>query len=123
MREASTELLVELDPESNVTDLLLEQHAKDPVHALYSRKGPGGWTDVSVQHFLEQVTALAKGLIAGGLTPGETVAVMSATRYEWTVVDFAIWFAGGVTVPIYETSSAAQVEWILHDSGARRVFV
>lgn len=123
MREASTGLLVELDPGSNVTDLLLEQHAKDPVHALYSRKGPGGWTDVSVQHFLDQVTALAKGLIAGGLAPGETVAVMSATRYEWTVVDFAIWFAGGVTVPIYETSSAAQVEWILHDSGARRVFV
>ena len=123
MREASTGLLVELDPESNVTDLLLEQHAKDPVHALYSRKGPGGWTDVSVQQFLEQVTALAKGLIAGGLTPGDTVAVMSATRYEWTVVDFAIWFAGGVTVPIYETSSASQVEWILHDSGARRVFV
>lgn len=123
MREASTGLLVELDPESNVTDLLLEQHAKDPVHALYSRKGPSGWTDVSVQHFLQQVTALAKGLIAGGLTPGETVAVMSATRYEWTVVDFAIWFAGGVTVPIYETSSAAQVEWILHDSGAPRVFV
>lgn len=123
MREASTGLLVELDPESNVTDLLLEQHAKDPVHALYSRKGPSGWTDVSVQQFLGQVTALAKGLIAGGLTPGETVAVMSATRYEWTVVDFAIWFAGGVTVPIYETSSAAQVEWILHDSGALRVFV
>jgi long-chain acyl-CoA synthetase len=114
---------VELDPESNVTDLLLEQHAKDPVHALYSRKGPGGWTDISSRHFLAEVTALAKGLIAGGLTPGETVAVMSATRYEWTVVDFAIWFAGGVTVPIYETSSASQVEWILHDSGARRVFV
>ena len=123
MREASTGLLVELDPESNVTDLLLEQHAKDPVHALYSRKGPSGWTDVPVQQFLAQVTALAKGLIAGGLTPGETVAVMSATRYEWTVVDFAIWFAGGVTVPIYETSSASQVEWILHDSGALRVFV
>jgi len=123
VREASTGLLVELDPGSNVTDLLLEQHAKDPVHALYSRKGPGGWTDIPVQHFLDQVTALAKGLIAGGLAPGETVAVMSATRYEWTVVDFAIWFAGGVTVPIYETSSASQVEWILHDSGARRVFV
>ena len=123
MREASTGLLVELDPESNVTDLLLEQHAKDPVHALYSRKGPAGWTDIPAQQFLDQVTALAKGLIAGGLAPGETVAVMSATRYEWTVVDFAIWFAGGVTVPIYETSSASQVEWILHDSGARRVFV
>lgn len=123
MREASTGLLVELDPESNVTDLLLEQHAKDPVHALYSRKGPSGWADIPAQQFLDQVTALAKGLIAGGLAPGETVAVMSATRYEWTVADFAIWFAGGVTVPIYETSSASQVEWILHDSGARRIFV
>lgn len=123
MREASTGLLVELDPESNVTDLLLEQHAKDPVHALYSRKGPSGWTDIPAQQFLEQVRALAKGLIAGGLAPGETVAVMSATRYEWTVADFAIWFAGGVTVPIYETSSPSQVEWILHDSGARLVFV
>ena len=78
VREASTGLLVELDPGSNVTDLLLEQHAKDPVHALYSRKGPGGWTDVSAQQFLDQVTALAKGLIAGGLAPGETVAVMSS---------------------------------------------
>lgn len=113
---------MELDPDSNVTDLLLEQHAKDPVHALYSRKGPAGWADVTAQQFLDQVTALSKGLIAGGITPGETVAVMAATRYEWTVVDFAIWFAGGVTVPVYETSSASQVEWILHDSGARRVF-
>ncbi|MCU1563836.1 MAG: long-chain fatty acid--CoA ligase [Arthrobacter sp.] len=113
---------MKLDPDSNVTDLLLEQHAKDPVHPLYSRKFPGGWTDVPARQFLEQVTALAKGLIAGGITPGETVAVLSGTRYEWTVVDFAIWFAGGVTVPIYETSSAGQIEWILHDSGARRVF-
>ena len=122
MREASTGLLVELDPGSNVTDLLLEQHGKDPVHALYSRQGPAGWADVSAQQFLDQVRALAKGLIAGGITPGETVAVMSGTRYEWTVVDFAIWFAGGVPVPIYETSSAGQIEWILHDSGARRIF-
>ncbi|WP_395405079.1 AMP-binding protein [Arthrobacter sp. UC242_113] len=66
---------------------------------------------------------MAKGLIAGGLAPGDTVAVLSATRYEWTLVDFAIWFAGGVTVPIYEASSASQVEWILSDSGAGRVFV
>ncbi|WP_432396215.1 AMP-dependent synthetase/ligase [Pseudarthrobacter sp. L19] len=123
MREASTGLLVELDPDSNVTDLLLEQYAEDPVRALYARKGPNGWTDVPARQFVEQVRSLAKGLIAGGIVPGDTVAVMSATRYEWTVVDFAIWFAGGVTVPIYETSSASQVEWILHDSGARRVFV
>ncbi len=123
MREASTELLVALDPDSNVTDLLLAQHAKDPSHAVYSRKGPNGWVDVPAQQFLARVTALAKGLIAGGLAPGDTVAVMSGTRFEWTLVDFAVWFAGGVTVPVYETSSANQVEWILHDSGARRIFV
>jgi len=122
VREASTELLVAVDPASNVTDLLLEQQARNPAHAIYARKGSNGWTDVTVQKFLADVTALAKGLIAGGLEPGATVAVMSATRYEWTLVDFAIWFAGGVTVPIYETSSARQVEWILHDSQALRVF-
>ncbi|MFF1253091.1 AMP-dependent synthetase/ligase [Pseudarthrobacter sp. NPDC058329] len=122
MREASTELLVELDAASNVTDLLLEQQAANPAHALYRRKGPNGWIDVPAQKFLQDITALAKGLIAGGLEPGDTVAVMSATSYEWTLVDFAIWFAGGVTVPIYETSSAGQVEWILHDAAVRRVF-
>lgn len=123
MREASTALLAELDPDSNVTDLLLERHAKDPSHPLYARMHSGGWASITVQQFLDQVTALAKGLIAGGLAPGETVAVISGTRYEWTVVDFAIWFAGGVTVPIYEASSAGQIEWVLHNSGARRVFV
>jgi long-chain acyl-CoA synthetase len=123
VREASTDLLVELDPDSNVTDLLLEQHAANPAHALYRRKGPNGWVDVTAGKFLRDVSALAKGLIAGGLEPGDTVAVMSATSYEWTLVDFAIWFAGGVTVPIYETSSARQVEWIIRDAGARRVFV
>jgi len=122
VREASTELLVELDANSNVTDLLLEQQAANPARALYRRKGPNGWVDVPVQKFLQEVSALAKGLIAGGLEPGDAVAVMSRTSYEWTVVDFAIWFAGGVTVPIYETSSASQVEWIISDAGVRRVF-
>ena len=123
MREASTELLVEVDAASNVTDLLLEQESANPALALYRRKGPNGWVDVPARKFLQDVSALAKGLIAGGLEPGDAVAVMSATSYEWTLVDFAIWFAGGVTVPIYETSSASQVEWILHDAGVRRVFV
>ena len=66
VREASTELLVELDQDSNVTDLLLGQHAKDPSHAVYSRKGPNGWVDVPAGQFLDKVRALAKGLIAGG---------------------------------------------------------
>jgi long-chain acyl-CoA synthetase len=122
VREASTELLVELDPDSNVTDLLLRQEAANTAHPLYARKGPNGWTDVPAHKFLRDVRALAKGLIAGGLEPGDSVVVMSATRYEWTLVDFAVWFAGGVTVPVYETSAAGQVEWILHDAGARHVF-
>ncbi|KQR02272.1 long-chain fatty acid--CoA ligase [Arthrobacter sp. Leaf141] len=122
MREASTALLVELDAGSNVTDLLLERHAANPAHALYRRKGPNGWVDVPARAFLQEVRALAKGLVAGGLETGDAVAVMSATSYEWTVVDFAIWFAGGVTVPIYETSAPGQVEWILEDAGVRRVF-
>jgi long-chain acyl-CoA synthetase len=113
---------VELDPGSNVTDLLRQQEAANPAHALYARKGPNGWTGVPAQKFLNDVRAVAKGLIAGGLEPGDTVAVMSATRYEWALVDFAIWFAGGVSVPIEETSTPGQVEWILHDAGARRVF-
>jgi long-chain acyl-CoA synthetase len=123
VREASTELMVALDDSSNVTDLLLDCYRHNPSHAVYARRDASGWQNITAGHFLDQVTALAKGLIAGGLAPGDTVGVLSATRYEWTLVDFAIWFAGGVTVPIYETSSASQMEWILSDSGAGRVFV
>jgi long-chain acyl-CoA synthetase len=115
--------MVALEESSNVTDLLLDCYRHNPSHAVYARRDAGGWQNVTAGRFLDQVTALAKGLIAGGLAPGDTVAVLSATRYEWTLVDFAVWFAGGVTVPIYETSSASQVEWILSDSGAGRVFV
>ena len=71
----------------------------------------------------DEVTALAKGLIAAGIETGDRVAVMSHTRYEWTLIDYAIWTAGAVTVPVYETSSAEQAEWILSDSGARACFV
>ena len=80
MREASTKLLLELEPGGNITDLLLQQEAANPAHALYARKGRNGWTDVPAQKFLHDVCALAKGMIAGGLEPGDTVAVMSATR-------------------------------------------
>jgi long-chain acyl-CoA synthetase len=123
VREASTDLLVEVDPDTNVTDLLLERCAKDPFGILYAHNTPNGWLNVSAARFLADVTALAKGQIAGGLNPGDPVAVLSRSSFEWTLVDFAIWMAGGVTVPIYETSSASQIEWILADSGARRIFV
>ncbi|MGR0158438.1 AMP-dependent synthetase/ligase [Paenarthrobacter nitroguajacolicus] len=123
MREASTELLVEADPNTNVTDLLLERCHEDPFGNLYAHKTANGWLNISAARFLADVTALAKGLIAGGLNPGDPVAVLSRSSFEWTLVDFAVWMAGGVTVPIYETSSPSQIEWILADSGARRIFV
>ncbi|NOJ60788.1 AMP-dependent synthetase/ligase [Arthrobacter sp. 260] len=123
MRESSTELLVNLPADTNITDLLLEQHRRAPDGALYSVKKGGQWQDISASEFLDQVQALAKGLIARGVRPGDMVAVMSKTRYEWTLADVAIWFAGAVTVPIYETSSASQVAWILEDSAAGIIFV
>lgn len=122
MRESSTGLFVKLPEDSNITDLLLATAARTPDLALYARQTGSGWQDVTAVQFLEQVRAAAKGLMAQGVRPGDTVAVMSGTRYEWTVVDLAIWFAGAVTVPIYETSSPSQVQWILTDSGARIVF-
>ena len=75
---------------------------------------------MTASQFSAEVIAVAKGLIAAGIEPGDRVALMSHTRYEWTLIDYAIWTAGAVTVPVYETSSAEQAEWILSDSGAVR---
>src|SRR5262249_57162634 len=85
--------------------------------------GDGGWRDVTARQFADDVTAVAKGLVAAGIAAGDRVALMSRTRYEWTAIDYAIWAAGAITVPVYETSSAAQAEWILTDSGARALIV
>ncbi|MEV0218483.1 AMP-dependent synthetase/ligase [Streptomyces sp. NPDC050704] len=94
----------------------LEQAPDDPV---LSRKAPDGrWTDVTAAEFAEQVLAVAKGLIAEGLMPGDRLAIMARTTYEWSLLDFAAWAAGLVTVPIYPTSSVFQTRWILQDSGA-----
>src|SRR5580698_2282053 len=82
-----------------------------------------GWADLTAATFRDEVLGLAKGLVAAGIGAGDRVALMSHTRYEWTLIDYAIWTAGAVTVPVYETSSAEQAEWILGDSGARACFV
>lgn len=117
-------LLVESNPRENVTDLLLTRVRKDPSHPLFSRlNADGSWRNVSSQEFLDEVIALAKGLIAAGIKPGDAIAVMSRTRYEWPMIDFAIWYCGAVSVPIYETSSPVQIEWILQDSDAIAFFV
>ena len=121
MREFSTPMTVDIPQTGNLTDDVVvngRDHADDVV---FSRNTGAGWTDVSAGEFLLEVQAVAKGLIAAGLEAGDRVALISKTRYEWTLLDYAIWFAGAVTVPIYETSSAEQVGWILEDSGAKAV--
>ncbi|MCS6710488.1 AMP-binding protein [Brachybacterium sp. EF45031] len=108
-------------PHENTTDLLLDRHRAHPDIPLVELRGssPTDWTAVSSEEFLDQVRALAKGLIASGLRSGDVLAIMSRTRYEWALVDWAVWFAGGISVPIYETSSPSQMAWIASDSGAR----
>ncbi|MEU2929598.1 AMP-dependent synthetase/ligase [Streptomyces sp. NPDC007251] len=103
----------------SLADLPFDNADAAPAAVVLSRRQHDGrWRDVTAAHFAEQVLAVAKGLIAEGLTPGDRIAVMARTRYEWTLLDFAAWAAGLVTVPVYPTSSVFQTRWILHDSGA-----
>jgi long-chain acyl-CoA synthetase len=123
VREFSTPLTIEVPTTGNLTDDVVTNAREAGDAVVFSRNTPQGWEDVTAAEFLSQVSAVAKGLIAAGVGAGDRVALMSKTRYEWTLVDYAIWFAGAVTVPVYETSSAEQVAWILKDSGARAVVV
>ena len=119
MNEHTVPLALEPDVNANATDLLIDRAEATPDAALFAvPDGVGGWSDVTAAEFLAQVRALAKGLIASGIRPGDAVGLMCRTRYEWTLVDFATWFAGALLVPVYETSSPAQVHWNLSDSGA-----
>jgi long-chain acyl-CoA synthetase len=123
VREIIVPPLVNVDPDTNVTDLVVRQAAKASNPALFSRLDAAGqWRDVLATDFLADVSALAKGLMASGVAAGDRVGIMSRTRYEWALIDFAIWFAGAVSVPIYETSSPSQVAWNLGDSGAVAAF-
>ncbi|MEU9966019.1 AMP-dependent synthetase/ligase [Streptomyces malaysiensis] len=118
MREFSLPALYEVPADGNLTDLIRRNAAQHPDVAVVGRKVDDCWEDVTATAFLAEVRAAAKGLIAAGVEPGDRVGLMSRTRYEWTLLDFAIWSAGGVTVPVYETSSPEQIQWILSDSGA-----
>jgi long-chain acyl-CoA synthetase len=124
VREFSTPLTTEIPTTGNLTDDVVTNAREAGSTVQFSRRPAGpesGWEDVTAAEFLAEVSAVAKGLIAAGIEVGDRVALISKTRYEWTLFDYAIWFAGAVTVPIYETSSAEQVHWILSDSGARAV--
>jgi long-chain acyl-CoA synthetase len=113
--------LVPPTTEGSLADLPARNAANNPGRVAFTRKEGGRWVEVTAREFNDDVRAVAKGLVAAGIAPGDRVAIMSKTRYEWTLFDFAIWTAGAVGVPIYETSSAEQVAWILSDSGASAV--
>ena len=131
MREFSMPALAQIPATANLADVVFRRAAEQPQAVVLRRPsggsagsgGPGDWTDVTASQFKDEVIAVAKGLVAAGIEPGDRVALMSHTRYEWTLIDYAIWTAGAITVPVYETSSAEQAEWILSDSGARACFV
>lgn len=114
--------IVPADPTANIADLLVERVKATPSLALFAvpEKTAQGdsWRDITAAEFQREVVALAKGFVAAGIQPGEKVAFIARTTYEWTLVDFALFFAGAVMVPVYETSSASQINWIVSDSGA-----
>ncbi len=120
MLELGIPALIEVPEDTGLADVVFSRAAADANDVVLRRRSAGGqWLDVTAGQFRAEVSGLAKALIAAGIEPGDRVALMSATRYEWTLADYAIWAAGAVTVPVYETSSAEQVEWILGDSGAK----
>ena len=122
--EASTPGVGRLEPYMSLPWILSDRLARDPAGVIFERKASLGtrFVPVTVQTFAEEVNAVGKGLIGLGIEPGDRVAIMARTSYEWTLIDFACWAVGAVPVPIYETSSAEQAEWIITDSAVRVVF-
>jgi len=123
MNEMTIPALVPSATEGNLTNLIAERAWFEPERIMLSRPLGEGWQPVTAREFEIEVRTAAKGLIAAGIQIGDRVAIMSRTRYEWTILDFAIWYAGGVVVPVYDTSSAEQIDWILNDSGAVGIIV
>jgi long-chain acyl-CoA synthetase len=123
VREYSVPATVTVSDDARLSDAVVDNAREAPSLVSFSRRTPSGWQDVTAAEFAAEVAALARGLVASGIGAGDRVGLMSRTRYEWTLFDYAIWTAGAVAVPIYETSSAEQVQWILSDSGAVAVVV
>lgn len=118
MREYTTPLQISLPTTGSLTDDVVRHATESPELVLFRVPSPDGWSDITAVDFHDRVRAVAKGLVAAGTDVGDRVGLISRTRFEWTLLDYAIWYAGLVTVPIYETSSAQQIQWILSDSSA-----
>ncbi|MCW2675754.1 MAG: long-chain-fatty-acid--CoA ligase, partial [Modestobacter sp.] len=123
MRELSVPPTATVGAGEALTDMVALNAAEHPTDVGLRIQRDGRWEDVTHAEFAAQVAAVAKGLVAGGVRAGDRVGLLAKTRYEWTVLDYAIWTAGAVVVPVYETSSADQISWILADSGARAIVV
>ena len=123
MNQISVPAIVPAASAGNLTNLVSERAWFEPERIMLSRPLGDGWQSVTAKEFEAEVKATAKGLIAAGVNIGDRVAIMSRTRYEWTILDFAVWYAGGCVVPIYDTSSAEQIDWILNDSGSVAIIV
>ena len=122
MRELSVPANIPPIVSGNVTDHIEELVTRNPNFPSLSIQTNDKWSTVTAAQFRSQVCSVAKGLIAEGLQPGDRVAILSRTCFEWTVADYAIWYAGCITVPIYETSSPEQVEWIISDANVVATF-
>jgi long-chain acyl-CoA synthetase len=123
MNQFATPALIPAATKGNLTDLIANRAKNEPNRITVSRPLGDGWQPMTALQIEEEVRSAAKGLIAAGIKAGDRVAIMARTRYEWTILDFAIWYAGASVVPIYETSSTEQVQWILEDSGATGIIV
>ena len=123
MAQFEVPAIVPADPEANVADLLAERARQTPDLALFGVPEGDGWRNISARDFETAVIALAKGFVAAGVQPGEKIGFIARTTYEWTLIDFALFYAGAVMVPIYETSSPSQIQWIMEDSGATALIV
>src|SRR3954465_3244675 len=118
VRELSVPPTATVGPDDALTDMVARNAAEHPDDVGLRRQVDGHWVDVTYRQFAAEVDGVAKGLVASGVQPGDRVGLLAKTRYEWTVLDYAIWTAGAVVVPVYETSSPDQIAWILSDSGA-----
>lgn len=122
MREYSVPAPFTIGEHDNVASIVFSHERDDPGYVIFQRLSDGVWTDVTCAEAAAQIRSAALGLIAEGVQAGDRVAILSATRYEWAILDYAILSVGAVTVPIYETSSPEQVRWVLEDSGSVLVF-
>ena len=123
MQEFSVPVAYVVKPDDNITDDVFAHEENRPDAVGLKQRVNGTWMPVTWGEFAGRVRGIAAGFIAAGIQPGDRVGLMSRTRFEWTLLDYAILTAGGVTVPIYPTSSLEQVEWILGDSGAVAVII